>query len=144
MYKLNYLILTLIPYLLLVQGSKAQLGADKVYLEFDYNHGFWQTPGNDTSAAYNDNPIRKRNSLLAFRLKNGITYSTGVNDAMLEENEINFIPGNYRSLPVEDIYFFGGPEGAAPNGSVTFFAFPAEEDNSPGLAINSYFTFPDY
>lgn len=151
MLRLNYLILSLITYLFFFQTSYAQLGADKIFLEFTYNNSFWQTQSTSGNAAYENNPIRRRNSLLGFRLKNGITYSTGVNDAMLTENNISFTPGNFRSLPVEDIYFWGmntsvepPVPAAAPSNSFTFFSFPADSDNSPTRAINSYFTFPDY
>lgn len=148
MLRLNYLILSLITYLFFFQTSYAQLGADKIFLELTYNNSFWQTQSTSGNAAYDNNPIRRRNSLLGFKVKNGPVYSTGVNDAMLTANNIPFISGNFRSLPVQDISFWGvnssNIQNPAPNGSFTFFAFPADSDNSPGTAINSYFTFPNY
>lgn len=145
MLRLNYLILSLITYLSFSQHSHAQLGADRIYLQLTYNNSFWQTQSTSGNPAYENNPIRRRNSLLGFRIKGGAVYSTGVNDAMLTANNINFTPGNFRSLPVEDVHFWGSNTSTpAPSDSFTFFAFPADADNSPTTAINSYFTFPDY
>lgn len=148
MYKLNYLFLFQFISLFFIQTVNAQLGADRIYLQLTYNNSFWQTRSTSGNPVYENNTIRRRNSMLGFRVKNGPVYSTGVNDAMLTANNIAFTSGNFRSLPVQDISFWGvnssNIQNPAPSNSFTFFAFPADSDNSPSTAINSYFTFPDY
>jgi Secretion system C-terminal sorting domain len=61
----------------------------------DYN-GYWKS----TSSI--QNPIKPDNdhNLLAFKY-NGITYSTGVNDASLTAHAQSFAAGNFRSLPMQ-------------------------------------------
>lgn len=141
MSRLNYLFLLLFFNLFFPQTSNAQLGADKLYLKLTYNNSFWQTQSTSGNTAYINNPIRRRNSILGFRLRNGVTYSTGVDDAMLTANGITFTTAKFRSLPVTDIYFNDYNE---PVPEPTYFSFPADADNSPNTAINNYFTFPEY
>ncbi|WP_426491854.1 T9SS type A sorting domain-containing protein [Hymenobacter sp. 102] len=57
--------------------------------------GYWQS---STTAK---NTVKPNNShdLLAFSL-NGIRYSTGVDDAVLESNKLTFTPAQFKALPV--------------------------------------------
>ncbi|HEX2534026.1 MAG TPA: IPT/TIG domain-containing protein, partial [Chitinophagaceae bacterium] len=60
--------------------------------------GFWST----TAAAPNTTVPDSSHQLLAFT-HNGITYSTGVNDAVLTNQGVAFTPGVFRALPVAGI-----------------------------------------
>jgi uncharacterized repeat protein (TIGR01451 family)/gliding motility-associated-like protein len=74
----------------------AQKGVTRVYT--DYN-GYW------TSGALTDmNPVKPDNqhNLLGFT-RDGSTYSTGVNDALLRSRGVNFTPGIYQAFPVANI-----------------------------------------
>ncbi|WP_066835984.1 T9SS type A sorting domain-containing protein [Rufibacter ruber] len=63
----------------------------------DYN-GFWR------SGVGSINPVKPDNShnLLAYTY-NGVTYSTGANDAKLTANGVVFIPGQYQAIPVSTL-----------------------------------------
>lgn len=83
--------------LFLTQQIKAQASQTVTGIITDFN-GYWKT--NTTT----NNPINPNNShnLLAFTF-NGVTYSTGVNNAILTSNGESYLTGDYRSLPVSNI-----------------------------------------
>lgn len=63
----------------------------------DYK-GFWK------SSSSAKNPVRPDDShnLLSFTY-NGINYSTGVNDAKLKANSVEFVAGEYHALPLQNL-----------------------------------------
>ncbi len=63
----------------------------------DFN-GFWRTTA---AAPIGVNPDNSHN-LLAFT-HNGVTYSTGVNNAVLTNNNVTFSPAVFKALPVASI-----------------------------------------
>lgn len=83
--------------LFLSKQIKAQASQTVTGIITDFN-GYWKT---NTTA---NNPINPNNShnLLAFTF-NGVTYSTGVNNALLSTNGESYLTGDYRSLPVSNI-----------------------------------------
>lgn len=70
-------------------------GATRVYTDFD---GYWTSGTNDI------NPIMPNNThhLLGFTW-NGITYSTGIDDANLTAQGVNFSAQQYQAFPVRNI-----------------------------------------
>lgn len=77
----------------------AQVGITRIYSDFN---GFW------TSADRNISPIQpdNRHNLLAFTWK-AQTYSTGVNDAILEANGVAFTKAVYQAFPVANVTLNG-------------------------------------
>lgn len=63
----------------------------------DFN-GYWK------SAASNINSVKPNNShnVVSFSF-NGLRYSTGVNDALLQSKGLTYIPGKYKALPMQSI-----------------------------------------
>lgn len=80
--------------------------------------GFWNT----TSALPNGVQPDDSHNLLAFT-HNGITYSTGVNNSILTNNGINYIPASFKALPVASI------AGLSAGGS-TYIALASKVDGS--------------
>ena len=74
----------------------------------DYG-GYWTSSSTAINATQPDNS----HNLLAFK-KNGVVYSTGVDDAKLTANGVSFNAQKYRALPISEV-----PTGTAPN---VFFA----------------------
>lgn len=70
-------------------------GATRIFT--DYN-GYW-TSGTGTISSIKPN---NSHNLLGFTWQ-GSTYSTGVNDAVLEEKNVSFSPANYQAFPVRNI-----------------------------------------
>jgi len=87
--------LLLVLLLMLPAMTHAQVGISEIIT--DYN-GFWKSGKNAI------NPVKPDNShnLLAFTY-NGVRYSTGANDEVLSANNVDFITGHYRALPLSSI-----------------------------------------
>ncbi len=84
--------------------------------------GYWPTTTVNNNPVYPDNT----HNLLAFTF-NGQTFSTGVNDAILTGQGINFSPGDFRSLPVANI------AGTNTGGSI-FLAMASKVDGNAAVA----------
>ncbi len=86
-------------FLLPVARSFAQTGVTRIYT--DYN-GYW------TSASTAINTVKPDNShnLLGF-VWNGVTYSTGVNNALLTSKGVSFSATTYQAFPVKNILLPG-------------------------------------
>ncbi|CAN5366692.1 hypothetical protein BH11BAC3_BH11BAC3_38920 [soil metagenome] len=84
--------------------------------------GYWPTTTVSNNPVYPDNT----HNLLAFTY-NGKTYSTGVNDAILTGQGINFSPGDFRSLPVANI------AGVNTGGSI-YLAMASKVDGNASVA----------
>ncbi|MBZ9651618.1 T9SS type A sorting domain-containing protein [Psychroflexus montanilacus] len=96
MNKITFLSLILTLFLFgFAQGQVTQ-----VFTDYE---GFWQS--SNTSI----NPIKPENShnVLGFRF-NSANYSTGVNDARLDQNGITYTPANFRALPFNSLPTSGG------------------------------------
>lgn len=102
----------------------AQGTASALYTDFG---GFWYS---STSSNNTIMPNRSHN-LLAFTW-NGVTYSTGANDAKLTANNVTFTPTNYYAFPMDDINW-----PATPNSTATFVGLGSMEDGSPLIAAYS-------
>jgi hypothetical protein len=87
--------------------------------------GYWPS----TSVAPNGTPPDDSHNLLAFTY-NGATYSTGVNDVVLDGHSVTYTPGNFRALPVSTI---AGVSPAAGSGSV-YLALASKVDGSATVA----------
>lgn len=70
-------------------------GVSRIYTDFN---GYW-TSGTGAISSIKPN---KSHHLSAYTW-NGKTYSTGVNDASLENNNISFVPAVYQAFPVRNI-----------------------------------------
>ncbi|MET0242972.1 MAG: T9SS type A sorting domain-containing protein [Flavitalea sp.] len=81
--------------------------------------GFWKTSGGAVNPVMPDNS----HNLLSFTY-NDSTFSTGVNDALLTSNGVNFYPGIFRALPVAAI------GGNTSTGSSIFIALAKRVDGS--------------
>jgi len=88
----------------------------------DYG-GFWPS----TAAAPNTNIPDNSHNLLAFT-SNGITYSTGANDAALTSQNISFTAGHFRAFPV------AGITGVVAPASSTYLALGKKVDGSADVA----------
>lgn len=88
----------------------------------DFN-GFWRTNAASPTAVQPDNS----HHLLAFT-HNGITYSTGVNNAVLTNNSINFTPATFKALPVAAI------AGLSNTSISTYLALASKVDGSAASA----------
>lgn len=95
--KIIFLLLSIFSAVSITTQIKAQASQTVTGIVTDFN-GFWKTN------TITNNPINPNNShnLLAFTF-NGVTYSTGVNNALLVSNGESFIAGDYRALPVSTI-----------------------------------------
>jgi len=63
----------------------------------DYN-GYWKSATNAISPVQPDN----HHNLVSFSF-NGNRYSTGVNDQLLTNNGLSFVPGTFKALPLQNI-----------------------------------------
>ena len=86
--------------------------------------GFWRTNAASPIATTPDNS----HNLLAFT-HNGVTYSTGVNNAILTNNSINFTPAVFKALPVAAI------AGVASGSGSTYVALASKVDGSASSAF---------
>ncbi|MEJ7586150.1 MAG: hypothetical protein WKI04_01185 [Ferruginibacter sp.] len=84
--------------------------------------GYWQTTTTNNNAVFPNNS----HNLLAFTY-NGVNYSTGVNNATLTGQGINYVPGDFRSLPVANI---AGTNSA----SSIYLAMAVKVDGNPVVA----------
>jgi len=71
-------------------------GVSRIFTDFN---GYWSS---GTGAAISEIRPNKSHHLLAFTWKDK-TYSTGINDASLESNAIDFLPAIYQAFPVRNI-----------------------------------------
>jgi hypothetical protein len=85
--------------------------------------GYW--PSSITAA--NTTAPDSSHNLLAFTY-NGITYSTGVNDALLTSRGVNHTTGHYKALPI------AGISGNSTAGSSTYLALAKKVDGSATVA----------
>jgi gliding motility-associated-like protein/uncharacterized repeat protein (TIGR01451 family) len=91
---------TLIGFLLFISVQVfGQRGVSRVYTDFN---GFWTSAQGAINTVQPDN----RHNLLAFTYNN-ITYSTGVNDALLRSRGVLFNAGIYQAFPVANIPLSG-------------------------------------
>lgn len=86
--------------------------------------GFWNSAVTSVSGTVPNNS----HHLLAFEF-NGITYSTGVNNTVLNQNGVSYTAGNYRALPIAGLT--GTVSGTAVN-----LAFASVIDGNP-IAANA-------
>ena len=86
-----------------------------------------------TTTAVN-NPIRPNDSheLLSFTY-DGVTYSTGVNDGRLNINLVNYVPGNYRAIPVAGLL-----GSLASNTTSTLLAMASLKDGNPTQGVSTH------
>lgn len=90
----------------------AQNGVTRLFTDFN---GYW------TSSSTAINPVQpnNKNNLLGFTWTSPapgsipITYSTGVNDAILAANGVAFTPATFQAFPVRNVTFL--PDGTAAN-----------------------------
>lgn len=68
----------------------------------DFN-GYYTSASNDLNSVLPDNS----HNLLGF-VYNGITYSTGVDDAKLTANGVSFLPQTFRAIPLNNVPTSGG------------------------------------
>lgn len=96
------LLIKVFGFLLLVFGTGRMQAQTITHIYTDYL-GFW------SSGVKNINPIRPdySHNLLGFRFE-GTTYSTGVNDALLEDYGVAFEEMMYQALPVVNIPITSG------------------------------------
>lgn len=87
--------------------------------------GYWYASG----AAANATTIDSSHHLLAFTF-NGVTWSTGVNNTILDNHSINYTQGNFRALPVAGIAGVTGAVGDNP----TYLALAKKVDGSATVA----------
>jgi hypothetical protein len=96
----------------------------------DYG-GYW----NSTAISPNSTQPDDSYNLLAFTF-NGTTYSTGVNNSILNTNSITYTAGNYKALPV------AGISGTTPSSGSTYLALAKKVDGSANVAnaaaVSSY------
>jgi hypothetical protein len=92
-----------------------------IYTDFG---GYWPS----TMIAVNATVPDSSHNLLAFTY-NGLTYSTGVNNAVLTGKGINYIPGQFKALPI------AGISGMTGTGTSTYLALAKKVD---GSAIRAY------
>lgn len=86
--------------------------------------GFWRTTASNPTNTTPDNS----HHLLAFT-HNGVTYSTGVNNAVLTNNSISFTPAVFKALPVAAI------AGVANGSGSTYVALASKVDGSASTAF---------
>ncbi|RZL50211.1 MAG: hypothetical protein EOP00_05365, partial [Pedobacter sp.] len=98
-FKYNYILKLSIAFILISAFSitklSAQFAGTGIYT--DYN-GFWASSSTAKSPIKPDN----KHNLLAFTW-NGVTYSTGVDNAKLTSQGIAFTPAKFQAFPVKDI-----------------------------------------
>ena len=125
--------------LLLLPLSLYSQKVDYIYSNFN---GYWNTGMSTT-------PINNDCELLAFRYNNGtntLVYSTGVNNAILTNNNVSYQNTRFRSLPIKDIVFPANAAGEPISGSggPFLFAFASGIDGNVSQALKPPFNFPDY
>lgn len=85
--------------------------------------GFWQTTAAAPTSTFPDNS----HHLLAIT-HNDVTYSTGVNNSILTNNGVSYVPATFKALPVAAI------AGLAPGSGSTYIALAAKVDGSGSSA----------
>ncbi|MFT4017373.1 MAG: T9SS type A sorting domain-containing protein, partial [Agriterribacter sp.] len=85
--------------------------------------GFWNATGAIPSVIQPDNS----HNLVAFT-HNGTTYSTGVNNSILTNNNVTYTPGNFKALPVASI------AGTSTGSGSVFLAMAIKVDGSSSSA----------
>jgi hypothetical protein len=78
----------------------AQARVTRFYSDFN---GYYTSASNDLNSVLPDNS----HNLLGF-VYNGITYSTGVDDAKLTANGVSFLPQTFRAIPLNNVPTSGG------------------------------------
>lgn len=85
----------------------AQLPVTRIYTDYNYStgayDGFWDSQTNTSSA---QRP-RNQHHLLGF-VWNGVTYSTGIDDAKLTANSVTFTASTFQALPVVNFTLSSG------------------------------------
>jgi len=117
-------------------SSFGQTAATEVYSDYG---GFWTSSASSISATLPDN----HHHLTAFTV-GGTTYSTGVDDASLDNNAVTYTPGNFQSITIDSISPVGAPAsfriiqgGAIDGDAATGLNITAPAD---GAAVAAYLT----
>ncbi len=113
----------------------AQLPVTRIYTDYNYTTGQYDPLGTgvlwdsqvNTPAAQSP---RNQHHLLGF-VWNGITYSTGVDDAKLTNNGVSFIPTTFQALPVQNFI---------PSGSNVYIQLGERWDGVPNGLTGPYNT----
>ncbi|WP_290793524.1 hypothetical protein [Flavihumibacter sp. UBA7668] len=93
-------ILSICWLLLLQQILLAQARVTRFYSDFN---GYYTSASNQLNSILPDNS----HNLLGF-VYNGVTYSTGVDDAKLTANGVSFLPQTFRAIPLNNVPTSGG------------------------------------
>lgn len=93
-------ILSICWLLLLQHMLLAQARVTRFYSDFN---GYYTSASNDLNSVLPDNS----HNLLGF-VYNGVTYSTGVDDAKLTANGVSFLPQTFRAIPLNNVPTSGG------------------------------------
>jgi hypothetical protein len=101
--------------------------------------GFWKTSSTNVNTNYPDDA----HNLLAFTYGN-VTYSTGLNNTVLNSNNITYTAGNFRALPA----LFSGTTGGSGGSGQVLFCLGKKMDGNVAAAIPTSplikdLTFPD-
>ena len=88
-------------------------------------NGFWDLTSTETKLGVVDH------NMIGFEY-NGVTYSTGVDDAALTSNGITFTPANYKALPINQIQYAAG-------NTTLFQTFPGYLDGQNTATNKSYY-----
>ncbi|MGB2087057.1 MAG: T9SS type A sorting domain-containing protein [Psychroflexus salarius] len=113
--------------ILLFLGISLNTTAQVTEIWTDYQ-GYWRSSNTNFNSVKPDNT----HNLLAFRF-NGTVYSTNVNNAILDDNNVTYTSVDFRALPVSSLPTSGGTS--------YFVGFGASFDNIPNGVDNSA-TFP--
>lgn len=101
--------------------------------------GFWKTSSTNVNTNYPDDS----HNLLAFTY-GGVTYSTGLNNTVLNSNNITYTAGNFRALPA----LFSGTTAGGGSVSQVLFCLGKRMDGNVAAAVPTSplikdLTFPD-
>lgn len=101
--------------------------------------GFWKTSSTNVNTNYPDDA----HNLLAFTYGN-VTYSTGLNNTVLNSNNITYTAGNFRALPA----LFSGTTGGSGGSGQVLFCLGKKMDGNVAAAVPTSplikdLTFPD-
>lgn len=117
-------------------SSLAQTPATEVYSDFG---GFWSSSAASISATQPNN----HHHLTAFTV-GGTTYSTGVDDASLDDNAVTYTPGNFRAITIDSIAIAGAPASfrIIQGGAIDGDAAVGQNITAPadGAAVAAYLT----
>src|ERR1700733_1635620 len=101
-------------FLMLLFNLRSSAQVTEIYTDFG---GYWKS----TTASVNSVQPNLSHNVLAFTY-NGVTYSTGVNNAALIAHSVTNTSGNFKALPVSSI------GGTVVSSNSTFIILPSYDD----------------